>query len=54
MWEKKEGLLDGAWVLGEKRKATIIMFCYGSYQPNFDENIGALAWVIQFTDTDIY
>ena len=30
------------------------MVWYGSYQPNLDDNIGAVTWVIFCTDTDMY
>ena len=30
------------------------MLCYGSYQPNLDENRGSAAWGIHFKDTYKY
>ena len=35
-------------------KGTLIIVCYGSYQPNLDYNIKEVTWGIHCTDTEIY
>ena len=50
--EKDKGLSYGAWIPLVVCKGTVNMVCDRSYQPNFDDNIGVVAWGINCTETD--
>ena len=54
IWEKIEGLSYGTYIVTEINKGNIIIFCYGSYHTNLDENRVATAWGINCTYIEIY